>query len=64
MWTQSRSFAQITLPESGNPNLVAVVGTEPDPTHVLVATSEGILYKYVVDREVGGECERMIRYVW
>eukprot|EP00037_Helgoeca_nana_P023659 m.246338 g.246338 ORF g.246338 m.246338 type:complete len:444 (-) comp26424_c1_seq1:1192-2523(-) len=62
MWTQTRSFAQISLPDAGNPNLCAICGGGPDPVHVLVATSEGILYKYALDREEGGECERMIRY--
>eukprot|EP00038_Savillea_parva_P004984 m.145725 g.145725 ORF g.145725 m.145725 type:complete len:422 (-) comp11630_c0_seq7:300-1565(-) len=62
MWTQTRSFAQISLPESGNPNLCAICGGGSDSLHVFVATSEGILYKYAVDREEGGECERMIRY--
>lgn len=62
MWTQSRSFAQISLPQAGNPCLCAILGVDPDPLYVLVATSEGILYKYVLDKEVGGELERMIPY--
>mmetsp|Transcript_33604 Transcript_33604/g.88263 ORF Transcript_33604/g.88263 Transcript_33604/m.88263 type:complete len:428 (+) Transcript_33604:297-1580(+) len=62
MWTQARSFAQISLPESGNPSLCAICGGGDEPYHVLVATSEGILYKYRLDPEEGGECERMIRY--
>lgn len=54
MWTQSRSFAQINLKKHGTPNLVALCGL--DKVSVLVATSDGYLYRYSVDSEDGGEC--------
>lgn len=54
MWTQSRSFSQITLKKYGHPTLVALTGVED--ISVFVATSEGYLYKYGVDMAEGGEC--------
>eukprot|EP00040_Diaphanoeca_grandis_P028885 m.168089 g.168089 ORF g.168089 m.168089 type:complete len:407 (+) comp31491_c0_seq1:47-1267(+) len=60
MWTQSRSFAQVTLKKYGTPNLVALSGT--DQVFVLVATSDGYLYKYAVDLEKGGDCECEVTY--
>lgn len=60
IWTQSRSFAQVTLKKYGAPNLVALCGT--DNVAVLVATSDGYLYKYAVDLEKGGDCECEITY--
>lgn len=61
MWTQSRSFAQITLKKHGMPNLVALTGGEGGAA-VMVATSEGYLYRYAVDTEEGGECELKATY--
>lgn len=61
MFTQSRSFAQVTLTRYGTPNLVALSGTA-DNVFVLVATSDGYLYKYAVDVEKGGECSCEVTY--
>lgn len=64
LWAQNRSFAQINLKHNrnGNPNLCAVCGVWPDNIYILVATSEGILYKYSVDTQKGGECTYDVAY--
>eukprot|EP00051_Salpingoeca_urceolata_P026828 m.478897 g.478897 ORF g.478897 m.478897 type:complete len:382 (+) comp21268_c0_seq1:256-1401(+) len=54
LWTQERSFAQFTLPEPMQ-NICTLVG-EGDHTAVMVATTDGKVYKYRVDCEAGGEC--------
>ena len=53
LWDPQRDFAFLKLPTAGVKSVVALSGTGPN---VMVLTSEGIYYSYLVDLENGGEC--------
>ena len=53
LWDPQRDFAFLKLPTGGVKSVVALSGTGPN---VMVLTSEGIYYSYLIDLENGGEC--------
>lgn len=61
VFSQARSFAQITLPFEGAQVIGCLVGDSTACTVVLV-TSQGYLLKYKIDTEKGGECEEQARH--
>lgn len=61
VFTQARSFAQITLPFEGIQVIGCLVGDVSACTVVLV-TAQGYLMKYKIDTDKGGECVEQARH--
>lgn len=61
VFTQSRSFAQITLPSEGLQVMASLIGNAEN-TSVAVITSQGYLLKYRMDMEKGGDCAETARH--
>ncbi|GAA6062773.1 hypothetical protein JCM10212_006886 [Sporobolomyces blumeae] len=53
LWDPQRDFAYLKVPVSGVKSVVGISSTSPQ---VMVITSEGVFYSYLIDLERGGEC--------
>ncbi|GAA5925725.1 phosphoinositide binding protein ATG18 [Sporobolomyces koalae] len=53
LFDPQRDFAYLKVPVSGVKSIVGISSTSPQ---IMVVTSEGLFYSYLIDLEKGGEC--------